>query len=81
MSTKHLRNHLLGTCLLALATQLLAWGAPAGAGEAVTPVVNRDYLPTLLGLIHGATQSIEFIQLECNDDRIMAQVEAALAAA
>lgn len=65
--------------LLALGLGLAAGGAPARA--AVTPIVNRDYLPTVLGLIHSATQSIEFIQLECNDDRIMAQVEEALAVA
>mgnify|MGYP003589043890 CR=1 FL=1 len=53
----------------------------AGAGEAVRPVVNRDYLPAVLDLINGATNSIEFLQLEMHDDRAVQAIEAALAAA
>ena len=55
--------------------------ASAGAGEPVRPVVNRDYLPAVLELINGATNSIEFLQLEMHDDRAVQAIEAALAAA
>ena len=55
--------------------------ASAGAGEPVRPVVNRDYLPAVLDLINGATNSIEFLQLEMHDDRAVQAIEAALAAA
>ena len=54
---------------------------PAWAGEAVRPVVNRDYLPAVLDLINGATNSIEFLQLEMHDDRAVQAIEAALAVA
>lgn len=61
----------------------LVWLLVAGAaGEPqVRPVVNREYLPAVLKLINEASESIEFIQLELNDDRTMAVVEKALAAA
>ena len=55
--------------------------ASAGAGEPIRPVVNRDYLPAVLELINGATNSIEFLQLEMHDDRAVQAIEAALAAA
>ena len=58
----------------------LVW-ASAGAGETVRPAVNRDYLPAVLDLINGATNSIEFLQLEMHDDRAVQAIEAALAAA
>jgi phosphatidylserine/phosphatidylglycerophosphate/cardiolipin synthase-like enzyme len=53
----------------------------AWAAGRVQPVVNREYLPAVLGLINGATNSIEFVQLECHDDRAVQAIEAALAAA
>ena len=56
-------------------------GASAGATEPVRTVVNREYLPAVLGLINGATNSIEFLQLEMHDDRAVQAIEAALAAA
>ncbi|MGD9612748.1 MAG: phosphatidylserine/phosphatidylglycerophosphate/cardiolipin synthase family protein [Kiritimatiellia bacterium] len=56
-------------------------GASAGATEPVRPVVNREYLPAVLDLIHAATNSIEFLQLEMHDDRAVQAIEAALAAA
>jgi phosphatidylserine/phosphatidylglycerophosphate/cardiolipin synthase-like enzyme len=59
---------------------LLAY-ASAGAGETVRPVVNREYLPAVLDLIIGASNSIEFVQLEMHDDRAVQAIEAALAAA
>jgi phosphatidylserine/phosphatidylglycerophosphate/cardiolipin synthase-like enzyme len=59
---------------------LLAY-ASAGAGETVRPVVNREYLPAVLDLINGASNSIEFLQLEMHDDRAVQAIEAALAAA
>ena len=58
----------------------LVW-ATAGVGETIRPVVNRDYLPAVLDLINGATNSIEFLQLEMHDDRAVQAIEAALAAA
>ena len=58
----------------------LVW-ATAGVGETVRPVVNRDYLPAVLDLINGATNSIEFLQLERHDDRAEQAIETALAAA
>ena len=58
----------------------LVW-ASAGVGETIRPVVNRDYLPAVLDLINGATNSIEFLQLEMHDDRAVQAIEAALAAA
>ena len=65
-------------CLVLL---LLLVRASAGAGEAVRPVVNREYLPAVLELINAATNSIEFVQLEMHDDRAVQAIEAALAAA
>ena len=65
-------------CLVLL---LLLVRASAGAGEAVRPVVNREYLPAVLDLINAATNSIEFVQLEMHDDRAVQAIEAALAAA
>lgn len=65
-------------CLILL---LLLVRASAGAGEAVRPVVNREYLPAVLDLINAATNSIEFVQLEMHDDRAVQAIEAALAAA
>ena len=56
-------------------------GASAGAAEPVRTVVNREYLPAVLDLINGATNSIEFLQLEMHDDRAVQAIEAALAAA
>ena len=60
---------------------LLLVRASVGAGEAVRPVVNREYLPAVLDLINGATNSIEFVQLEMHEDRAVQAIEAALAAA
>ena len=53
----------------------------AWAAGRVEPVVNRGYLPAVLALINGATNSIEFVQLECHDDRAVPAIETALAAA
>ena len=60
---------------------LLLVRSSAGAGEPVRPIVNREYLPAVLDLINGATNSIEFLQLEMHDDRAVQAIEAALAAA
>ena len=60
---------------------LLLVRAPAGAGEPVRPVVNREYLPAALDLIAAATNSIDVVQLEMHDDRAVQAIEAALAAA
>ena len=68
----------LGWMLIVL---LLVRMSAAGAGEPVRPVVNREYLPAVLDLINGATNSIEFLQLEMHDDRAVQAIEAALAAA
>ncbi len=54
---------------------------PAWADVAVQPVVNREYLPALLELIAGATNSIEFLQLEYHDDATALRIDAALAEA
>lgn len=64
-----------------VAAGLLWWGAAMAAAGGVQPVVNREYLPAVLELINGATNSIEFVQLECHDDRAVQAIEAALAAA
>lgn len=60
---------------------LFCAGSPVWASEAVRPVVNTEYLPVLLDLIAGATNSIEFLQLEVHDDRTALRIEAALAEA
>lgn len=60
---------------------LFCAGSPVRAEEPVWPVVNREYLPAVLELINGATNSIEFLQLEVHDDRAVQAIEAALAAA
>ncbi len=57
------------------------WGASGWAEGVVRPVVNREYLPAVLELIAGATNSIDFLQLEHHDDRTVRQIEAALAEA
>lgn len=64
-----------------VAAGLLACGAGAcvGAAGTVRPVVNRAYLPALLELIDGATNTIEFLQLECHGDRTESRIETALA--
>lgn len=72
------RLHISGA---ALGLLLHGLGGPARAQETVVPVVNREYLPAVLDLINGATNSIEFVQLECHDDRAVAAIEAALGAA
>ncbi len=59
---------------------LVCAGGP-GAAAAVKPVVDRDYLPALLELVAGATNTIEFVQLECHGDRTVGRIEAALAEA
>ena len=56
-------------------------GVSAGSAEPVRSVVNREYLPAVLDLINGATNSIDFVQLEMHDDRAVQAIEAALAAA
>lgn len=56
-------------------------GSSAWAAGPVRPVVNREYLPAVLELINGATNSIEIVQLEQHDDRAVQAIEAALAAA
>ena len=66
-------------CCLVLSLGLV-W-ASAWAAEPIRPIVNRDYLPTVLDMINGATNSIEFLQLEMHDDRAVQAIEAALAAA
>lgn len=55
--------------------------APIWAGGAIQPIVNRNYLPAVLDLINGATNSIEIVQLEQHDDRAVRAIEAALASA
>ena len=62
---------------------LLSCGAAAATGvvDTVRPVVNREYLPAVLDMIAGATNAIEFVQLECHDDRVVRAIAAALAAA
>ena len=67
--------------VLVLGILLAGTGVPARAAGTVQPVVNRDYLPAVLELINGATNSIEFIQLEMHDDRAVQAIEAALGAA
>ena len=74
MNTSLFPRVVLG-CLLSCA------GVSAGAGEPVRSIVNREYLPALLDLINGASNSIEFVQLEMHDDRAVQAIEAALAAA
>ena len=69
------------SCVVVLGFLLGCAGTSSRAEAAVVPVVNREYLPAVLDLINGATNSLEFIQLECHDDRAMQAVEAALAAA
>ena len=69
------------SCVVVLGFLLGCAGTSLRAEAAVVPVVNREYLPAVLDLINGATNSLEFIQLECHDDRAMQAVEAALAAA
>ena len=56
-------------------------GMPARAADHVRPVVNREYLPAVLDLIAQATNTIEFVQLECHGDRTESRIEAALAEA
>jgi phosphatidylserine/phosphatidylglycerophosphate/cardiolipin synthase-like enzyme len=68
-------------CRIALGFLLLGSCSPAGAGPAVQPVVNQEYLPVLLDLIAAATNSIEFLQLEYHDDRTSLRLDAALAGA
>ena len=62
------------------------WGvgvllAAAPGWADVKPVVNREYLPAVLQLIAEAKQTIDFLQLEYHDDKVMRQVESALAEA
>ncbi len=57
---------------------LLGWASTARAAGTVQPAVNREYLPAVLGLIHAATGTIEFVQLEMHDDRAVQAIEAAL---
>ena len=66
---------------LVLGILLSCAGSSAWAGPTVQPVVNREYLPAVLDLIAGATNSIEFLQLECHGDATESRIEAALAAA
>lgn len=60
---------------------LFGAGSSAWAGPAVQPVVNQEYLPVLLELVASATNSIDFLQLECHGDRTEGRIEAALAEA
>jgi hypothetical protein len=69
------------SCVVVFGFLLGCAGTSLRAEAPVVPVVNREYLPAVLDLINGATNSLEFIQLECHDDRAMQAVEAALAAA
>ena len=62
------------------------WGAGlllavVSARAGVKPVVNREYLPAVRQLIGEAKQTIDFLQLEYHDDKVMRQVESALAEA
>lgn len=70
-----LLRHIVVSALLGCA------GMAAWAEGPVTPVVNRDYLPTVLALINSATNSIEYLHLEQHDGRAMRVIEAALGAA
>lgn len=72
---KNLLRHIVVSALLGCA------GLSAWAAGPVTPVVNRDYLPTVLALINSATNSIEYLHLEQHDGRAMRVIEAALSAA
>ena len=47
----------------------------------IRPVVNRDYLPTVLEMIDNARESIEFIQLEFHYDPTVKKIQEALKAA
>ena len=69
-------------CLqILLGLLLCGFGTPARSAGPVRPVVDREYLPAVLELIAQATNSIEFMQLECHGDRTEGRIEAALAAA
>ena len=47
----------------------------------VTPVLDQEYLPTLLQLIDEASSTISFLQLEYHYDPAVKQIQAALAKA
>ncbi|MFH1037205.1 MAG: phospholipase D-like domain-containing protein [PVC group bacterium] len=47
----------------------------------IKPVVNREYLPAVLGMIEGARRSIDFIQLEFHYDPTVKKIQDALKAA
>lgn len=54
----------------------LGWGAGwVRADDVILPVVNREYLPTVVKLIAGATNTIEFIQLEYRDGAAVRRIE------
>jgi phosphatidylserine/phosphatidylglycerophosphate/cardiolipin synthase-like enzyme len=46
--------------------------------QEIIPVVNREYLPTVLELIRGAEKNIDFIQLEFHYDPAVKKVQDAL---
>jgi len=54
---------------------------PAVLSPVIKPVVNRDYLPTILGMINDAKKSIDFIQLEFHYDPTVKKIQDALKAA
>ena len=66
---------------IVLGALLGCMGLSAWAEGAVTPVVNREYLPAVLALINSATNSIDYLHLEQHDGRAMRVIEAALGAA
>ncbi|MCX6353725.1 MAG: phospholipase D-like domain-containing protein [Candidatus Aureabacteria bacterium] len=53
----------------------------SGPKQEITPVVNTQYLPTLLPMIDGAKKSIDFIQLEFHYDPTVKKIQDALRAA
>ncbi len=55
--------------------------SPAPPPPVIKPVVNREYLPVVLGMIEGAQKSIDFIQLEFHYDPTVKKIQDALKAA
>lgn len=66
---------------IVLGALLGCMGLSVWAEGAVTPVVNREYLPAVLALINSATNSIDYLHLEQHDGRAIQVIEAALGAA
>lgn len=52
---------------------------PGYAEQVIRPVNNREYLAAVLELIHSATSTIDFLQLEYHYDPTVAKIQSALA--